>query len=223
MPTKTINLDRQDENLDRASKLQILMSKVGIKTFKELYQIAGISERSIQKLRSGDIDTMQWKTLLKIATALQVSIYELVITFGDRTYPIAEPTINIDRLQQEYDRLTQQLQRQKEDLTVEFQTQTLQALESFLTYYPTAKQAAIDRPDFPATKILPLLKSVEQLIVQWGVTAIGSVGAEIPYDPQWHQLIAGTAHPGDLVKVRYVGYQQVGKLLFRAKVSNSSC
>jgi hypothetical protein len=34
-----------------------------------------------------------------------------------------------------------------------------------------------------------------------------------------HQLLEGTAQPGDLVKVRYTGYRQGDKLLYRVKVS----
>lgn len=55
---------------------------------------------------------------------------------------------------------------------------------------------------------------------EWGVEAIASVGSEIPYDPQWHQLMDGTALPGELVRVRYTGYRLAdNKLLYRAKVS----
>ena len=41
----------------------------------------------------------------------------------------------------------------------------------------------------------------------------------MPYDPQYHQIIKGTAQVGELVKVRYVGYKQEDKLLHKAKVS----
>jgi molecular chaperone GrpE (heat shock protein) len=70
-----------------------------------------------------------------------------------------------------------------------------------------------------AVKLLPLVRPVQQLLSQWGVEAIASVGAEIPYDPQFHQLIAGTAQPGETVKVRNLGYRQGEKLLHRVKVS----
>jgi len=54
---------------------------------------------------------------------------------------------------------------------------------------------------------------------QWSVEAIAEVGKELPYDPTQHQLIEGTAQPGELVRVRYTGYRQGEKLLYRAKVS----
>ena len=49
--------------------------------------------------------------------------------------------------------------------------------------------------------------------------AIAPVGAEVAYDPQLHQPLEGTAQPGEKVKVRYTGYRQGDKLLYRAKVS----
>jgi transcriptional regulator with XRE-family HTH domain len=211
---------RDRESKDWTAELQKIMAEVGVKSLRELSRRARTSERTINKLRSGEIGNMRWSTLLALSGALRISVDNLVNIFsdrGDRLTSDREP--ELERLQQEYDRLDRQLQQQRTTLESEFQHQSLQALESFLTYYPTAKQAAIDNPDFPATKLLPLLRSVEQLIAGWGVTAIGTVGAEISYDPQWHQLIDGTAEPGDLVKVRYVGYQQGEKLLFRAKVS----
>jgi molecular chaperone GrpE (heat shock protein) len=51
------------------------------------------------------------------------------------------------------------------------------------------------------------------------VEAIAPVGAEIPYDPQLHQLMEGNPQLGEIVKVRYTGYRQGDKLLYRAKVS----
>jgi molecular chaperone GrpE (heat shock protein) len=68
---------------------------------------------------------------------------------------------------------------------------------------------------------LPLVQSIDQLISQWGVMAIGEVGSTLSYDPQWHQLIEGSANLGELVTVRYVGYRQAEKLIFRAKVMAS--
>jgi molecular chaperone GrpE (heat shock protein) len=53
----------------------------------------------------------------------------------------------------------------------------------------------------------------------WGIESIAPVGAELPYNPQQHQLIEGTAEAGQSVKVRYTGYRQGDKLLYRAKVS----
>ena len=88
-----------------------------------------------------------------------------------------------------------------------------------LLQWSAAAYAAQQNPQLTAVKLLPLMRPIEQLIQQWGITAIGTVGSEIPYDPQFHQLMSGKAEPGELVKVRYVGYQQPDRLLHRVKVS----
>jgi molecular chaperone GrpE (heat shock protein) len=67
--------------------------------------------------------------------------------------------------------------------------------------------------------LVKLVYPLENLLKQWQIEPISFVGAEIPFDPQLHQLLEGNADSGDLVKVRYVGYRQGEKLLYRAKVS----
>ncbi|NES19707.1 MAG: nucleotide exchange factor GrpE, partial [Symploca sp. SIO3E6] len=79
--------------------------------------------------------------------------------------------------------------------------------------------AAQQNEQLPAVKLLPLMRPVESLLQKWGVEAIAPVGAEVSYNPQYHQLISGNAQPGEMVKVRYTGYRQGEKLLYRAKVS----
>ena len=122
-------------------------------------------------------------------------------------------------LQHEYDRLQQQLVQQRQDLWQEFQQSSVQVLESLLLQLPTAAYAAQQNPQAPAVKLLPLLRPLDQLLQAWGIEPIATVGADVSYDPQQHQLMAGVAQPGDSVKVRYTGYRQGNRLLYRAKVS----
>jgi molecular chaperone GrpE (heat shock protein) len=203
---------------DRTLKLQALMHKVGINSFRKLAQLSGTSDRTIRKLRSSEIGTISWQVLVRVSSTLQISVNELLDTFGEKFSSSLQPQLEL--LQQEYQRLQQQLQQQRETLQTEFQVQSLQTLESFLTYFPAAKYAATNNPDFPASKIFPLVQPVDRLLAQWGVMTIGEIGTKIAYDPQCHQLIEGTANFGDLVTVRYTGYRQGEKLIFRAKVSN---
>lgn len=195
------------------------MRSVDIKSYKALARSAGISIQTIDKIRSGKLGMLSWQKIVNICNILQVPPIEFIEIFGDGT--LRSNRQELATLQQEYDLLQQQLQQQRETLQAEFQSQSLQVLESFLTYFPTAKHAATNNPNFPATKIFPLVGAIDRLLTQWDVSAIGSVGAEIPYDPQYHQLIEGTANLSELVMVRYVGYRQGDKLLFRAKVQKS--
>ena len=203
-------------SIDRTAQLQELMQKVGINSWRELYRSTGTSAHTIKQLRSGNLNKLRWESIVKISDTLQISIDEFTVIFGDRQPQSQHQSIQI--LQQEYQQLQQQFQHQRNTLQAEFQFQSLQILESFLTYFPTAKHAAINNPDFPAIKLFPLVGSIDRLIQSWGVTVIGKVGYSVAYDPRWHQLVAGTASPDQLVTVRYVGYRQGEKLIFRAKV-----
>ena len=204
-------------SIDRTAQLQELMQKVGINSWRELSRSAGTSAHTINQLRSGNLNTLRWESIVKISDTLQISIDEFTVIFGARQPQSQHQSIQI--LQQEYQQLQHQFQQQRNTLQAEFQFESLQILESFLTYFPTAKHAATNNPDFPASKLFPLVGSIDRLIQSWGVTVIGEVGSSVPYDSCWHQLVAGTASPDQLVTVRYVGYRQGEKLIFRAKVS----
>ncbi|EHC15021.1 nucleotide exchange factor GrpE [Fischerella thermalis] len=211
---------------DFTQKLQDLMQRVGILSYKTLSRTAGVSERQILRLRRLGVEQMRLDVLLKLSQALQISLQELVATFSgqellpNKTTPPQELLQQITDLKTEYDRLQLQLQQQRLTLQQEFQQSNLQLLESLLLQFPTAAHKARENPQLSAVNIIPLVeKPLERLLQQWGIEAIASVGAELPYDPLLHQLMDGIAQPGDIVRVRYIGYRQGDKLLYRAKVS----
>jgi hypothetical protein len=70
----------------------------------------------------------------------------------------------------------------------EFQLSSVQILESWMLQWPTAASKAQENHNLRAQKLLPLLRPVEQLLEHWGVESIAPVGAQIPYNPQQHQL-----------------------------------
>ncbi len=210
-------MNRKSSVENQTIKLRQLMQQAGITSFKHLASSTGTSVQTIGKIRSGELATLRWQTLIDLSTGLQISPIELIELFGDREIESDRQELAIVR--QEYQHLQQQLAQQRDTLQAEFQHQSLQILESFLTYFPTAKYAASHNPDFPASKLFPLVQSIDKLLAHWQVTVIGTVGAEISYDPQWHQSIEGQIAPDEIVTVRYVGYRQQDKLIFRAKVS----
>lgn len=210
--------------LNYTHQLQNLMQRVGISSFKALARSSGVSERQLLRLRRGEIAQMRMDIILKLSQLLQVPLTQLVATFsqvesGEQNPPPLQPSQEVTALRQEYQRLQAQLEQQRQELELEFQQSSIQALESWLLQWPTAAYKAQENPQLPAVRLLPLLRPVEQLLQRWGVEAIAEVGAELPYDPQRHQLLEGTAQIGELVKVRYLGYCQGDKLLYRAKVS----
>ncbi|MEQ9670961.1 helix-turn-helix domain-containing protein [Coleofasciculus sp. G2-EDA-02] len=213
-------------------QLQYLMEQVDVSSFRQLSRVSGVSERQLKRLRQGQVSQMRVETLLKLSDILGISVDQLLTLFSaesispitpprDRTSPTPDlrASESLDNLQQEYQRLQQQLAEQRQTLLQEFQQSSVQVLESWLLQWPTAAYAITQNDQLPAIRLLPLIKPVEQLLQQWGIEAIASVGDELAYDPQWHQLMSGTVQPGDLVRVRYVGYRQGDKLLYRAKVS----
>jgi molecular chaperone GrpE (heat shock protein) len=209
---------------DYTPSLRQLMQRAGFSSFKALSQAAKVSEKQVMQLRRGAIAHMRLETLLKLSQALQVPVYELLETFSKlevdpvpQTQPPTSHTLS--DLQQEYARLQERLTHQKQDLWQEFQQSSLQVLESLLLQLPTAAYAAQQNPQAPAVKLLPLLKPLDRLLQEWGVEQIAAVGSELPYDPQHHQLMEGSAETGDLVRIRYTGYRQGDRLLYRAKVS----
>ncbi|MGL5879741.1 MAG: helix-turn-helix domain-containing protein [Xenococcaceae cyanobacterium] len=214
--------------LKNQQSLQQLMQQVQIPNLEKFSQSAGISQLQLFRLQNGLIEKMSLETLIKIATTLQISLDRLVNTFSDElslpenasSQPTNNETTNkLTTLQQEYQRLQVQLEEQRIALSEEFQRSSLHILESWLLQWPTAEAAVQRNPQLPAERLLKLVQPVENLIAQWQVETICTVGAEIPFDPQLHELMEGNVQPGELVKVRYVGYRQGDSLLYRAKVS----
>lgn len=209
---------------DYTQLLQKLMQQLGFSSYRQLSRSTGVSEKQLRRLRIGEVSQLRVETLLKLSQAFQVPVSELLATFSSESTLLVsqvdkEDATKLEALRQEYQRLQQQLEHQREILMQEFQQSSLQVLESWLVQWPTAAYAAQQNQQLPAVRLLPLVRPVEQLLQEWGVEAIASVGSELPYDPQWHQLMEGTAQPGEWVRVRYAGYRVGGKLLYRAKVS----
>ncbi|MEB3182310.1 MAG: nucleotide exchange factor GrpE [Nostocaceae cyanobacterium] len=217
---------------DFTHQLQQLMQRVGVSSLKALSRAAGVSERQLLRLRRGEVEQMRVDVLYKLSQVLEISLSELVAAFSDKQLDWGNSTPTepakvsqellkeITEFKKEYQRLQGKLEEQREALLQEFQQSSLQALESLLLQFPTAAYRAQQDPQLAAVKIVPLVqKPLEKLLQQWGVEAIAPVGVEIPYNPQWHQLMEGTVQPGELVKVRYTGYRQGEKLLSRVKVS----
>lgn len=214
-----------DSTHDRTSQLRQWMQQAGFSSFKALSQAAGVSDTQIRNLRQGKLATIRLESVIKLCQALQVSIAEFMSIVG---YPhqtnqdVADSnnhSPNVAELRQEYDRLHAKLTQHQQELQHQFQYESLQVLESLLLQLPTALYAAQQNPQLPAVKLVPLLRPIEQLLQQWGIEAIAAVGTEVEYDPQQHQLLEGSAIAGDRVRVRYVGYRQGDRLLYRAKVS----
>ncbi|CAD5922443.1 Helix-turn-helix domain protein [Planktothrix tepida] len=202
---------------DYSPQLQELMQRAGVSSIEELSQIAGVSPLQIIRLRRGLALQTPVSILLKISQGLKISLSELLAVFAPGSVP-SETPIRGD-LESEYQRLQTQMEQQRSALLEEWKRESLHVLESWLLQWPTVVYRVQENLQLPAVKLLPFVRPVEQLMRQWGVDAIAPVGTQVPYDPHLHQLLEGTAQPGEQVIVRYTGYREGNKLLYRAKVS----
>jgi DNA-binding Xre family transcriptional regulator len=214
------------DNQAESTALKALMQNANISSYRALATQSGVSRWQVQQLRSGHIDQMRLAVLAQLAAALQISVTGLIANLGresgiDASFNPSAPASSSDSqrmLQQEYQRLQQQMAQQVAMARSQVQIEALQTLENWLTQWPTIAKRAIENPELSAAKFLPFIRPVEQLMAEWGVVAIAAVDDEIPYNPQLHQLLGGMAETGELVKVTHSGSQYQGKLLHRAKV-----
>lgn len=202
---------------DCAPQLQKLMELAGFSTLKELSQKAGVDELQLIRLRRGLVLQTRVEFLLKISQALGISLAELLAALAPES--VESSPAPPEAVALEYQRLQAEMEGQRGALMAEFQQSSLEILESWLLQWPTAAYKAKQNPQLSAAKILPLVRPVERLMEAWGLEAIASVGAEVAYNPKLHQLMEGSAEVGAMVRVRFTGYRQGEKLLYRAKVS----
>jgi transcriptional regulator with XRE-family HTH domain len=192
----------------RSRELQQLMEQVGISSLRQLSDRTQVSRHAINLVRQGKAEKLKYLDLYRLSQFLAISVDRFMQIFSENIaeQPNSEPS--------------------QESLKAELIAETLQKLESLLIQLPTAIYAAQQNPSLPARNLLPLLRPLDRLLQSWQIEAIGKVGEEIAYDPQWHSLVEEEEiESGELVTVRYVGYKQVvngqEKLLHRAKVSTS--
>jgi transcriptional regulator with XRE-family HTH domain len=220
------NKMNQDSSQTNKERLHNLMQQVGISDINELSQVAKVARLQLIRIQQGLILNLSLGAIAQIAQALNVSVDSLLQTFVEQSQVSDRPATRSSQegdaliaCRQEYQKLQQQMTQLQQTLQVEFQQASLETIESWLLQWPTAATAVRQNPQLPASKLLSLVEPVEQLIKHWNVSTIATVGEELAYDPQNHQLMKGVAQPGELVKVRYVGYKQGDKLLYKAKVS----
>ncbi len=225
---------------DTTPILRSLMVAAAIPSFRALARAAQVSDWSVTQLRRGQIQQMRVGTVTALAAALDLSVVDLLQRFGMSGFAFMSESENRDgqgpapkghaqgpapkghritALETEYQRLQAEVEQREAIARQTLQQTTIAQLEPWLLQWPTAVHAIAKNPDLPAKRLIPLVQPVLDLLHQWDIESLAPVGAEVPYDPQWHQLMEGSAQAGDLVRVRYTGYRQGERLLYRAKVS----
>lgn len=206
-------------NLQYDPLLRDRMSQVGLTSWKSLQGSAGIGQKSLRYLRSGNFEKLTLAQLREAAKALDWSLPFLFEQFGLIPSPTQESSQEI--LSQECQRLKQQLSQQTQLAATELQAEIFQQLQSLLTNYPSVQRMSQAKPDLPAKNLVSLFTPLENLIRSWSYERIGFPWEQVPFDPQLHQPDNPEIAVGELVYVRFVGYRVGDRILCPAKVSRT--
>jgi DNA-binding Xre family transcriptional regulator len=172
--------------------LQERMRAVGLFSWRALQARAGISRRALDQVRQGKWGSLRLEQLQKLAAALQWDLGSLLRLNGhDKMGSTDSPEVLFSLLQ------------------------------PLLTSYPTVREIARRKPDWPAQNVTALFRSLDALLQHWGYEPIGSPLESVPFDPQLHQPDQPDIWPGDPVYIRFVGYRRGDYILCPAKVSRS--
>jgi molecular chaperone GrpE (heat shock protein) len=141
---------------------------------------------------------------------------------SDSKQPVLAAQIKeIEQLKQQCQRSRQELQQQSIQLKADFKDTTFEQLQTLLTNFPTARLMAESKPDLPAKNLLALLTPLENMLSSWGYKTIGKPWEQVSYNPQLHQPDSDDITEGELVYIRFVGYQNEEKIITPAKVSRT--
>lgn len=188
-----------------AITLQNLMIQAQIKNYLELSRQSKISELHLYRLENNLLDQIPLGVLKKIARTLNLDLSTLIDRLSDDNLGNNDLLSNKNILDNH--------------LKEEYQRETILILESLLLQFPTLVHAVENNPDISARGLLPFFTPLKQLLSSWEIETIGQVGDIVTYNPQEHELIDSEDDRCDLVEIRYIGYRQRDKLLYRAKVS----
>jgi transcriptional regulator with XRE-family HTH domain len=209
------------ESPDYRLNLQQCMAAAGFLSLRSLSAASGVSRRQISRLQAGEAHFLSVHHALQLSRLLRLSLPELLQQFSslklDEQPSNLEPS---DAIVAEYERIKAELAIARAQHLQSFQAEALNTLEPLLLQWPTAAYAAQQNPTAPAIRLLPLLQPLEKLLQTWQIEPIGAVGQTVPYEPQMHQWadVTPPPEPSTSVRISHVGYRQMDKLLYRAKV-----
>jgi hypothetical protein len=218
-----------DQNLTLQSDALLwkLMQRVGIPNWKALKAKSGLNKTAFLQLRDNEAAKLKFTEITNLATILNLPIFELLEKLS-----ILQPNPELELSRQECSKLQQQLQQiateketlrqQPVELTNEFRDfSTFEQLQTLVTNYSSIYQMVDENPELPAKNLLSMFTPLDNLLSEWGYQPIGKAGEQVAYNPQIHQPDATDISEGELVYIRFVGYQHQDKILCLAKVSRT--
>ncbi|MGY6530826.1 MAG: helix-turn-helix domain-containing protein [Cyanobacterium sp.] len=195
---------KNSQKTEQITPLSNLVKNAGFSHYLDFSRKTGIAELTLHRIDCGLIDQIPLKHLKTIARELHLSLNDF-LSHIEGSIAYSPTTKGEDSLRGE--------------ITQEVQQGVMDILESLLLQMPTMIKVVEKKPDLPASRLIPLLKPLNNLLSSWDIRAIAPVGAIVKYDPQQHELMSATEEKVEKVEIRYVGYRQKDKLLYRAKVS----
>ena len=126
-------------------------------------------------------------------------------------------------LREEYQRLREQGERDREHATSAAFGELARRLAPLLAQLATMKALAGDESKPRLEDVFRLFGTLEGVLGEEGLARIGAVGEETRFDARWHQRIGGAeVDDGDPVRVRFVGYRMGENVLLKAMVSRAT-
>ncbi|MCL1476003.1 nucleotide exchange factor GrpE, partial [Argonema antarcticum] len=127
----------------------------------------------------------------------------------------------VEKLTKECLVLKRQLEHSTTEVRLDERSRTFRQLQTLLINYCSVRAAVLANPQVPASNIVSLFTTLDNLLASWDIEPIGQVWEQVPYNPQLHQADVNDLAEGELVFVRFVGYKDGDRILCAAKVSRT--
>jgi molecular chaperone GrpE (heat shock protein) len=129
----------------------------------------------------------------------------------------------IKRMREEYAGLQARQVGSKEDIVRDERLAMFKRLQALVTQLPSLRATGEQGRPPSGQDVLNMLHPLDEMLRDVGFEVIGgAVGEELPYDPLHHKPVgrgARSVAPGDVVRVRFVGYAYQGEVVSKAEVT----
>ncbi len=210
--------------------LQKRMKKLNIDSWRALQKKSGLSSSGLRLVRCGNVGKLKIEQLQGLAQALnwewQYVLHILDILSIDKKEKNIKEIVELQEKDTEKTDRTDKIQEDNIEqirgkLLADFRSTSFEQMHTLLTSYPTLRQIVVIKPELPAKNLISLFTSLDNLIDTWGYKTIGSVWEQVAYQPKIHQADVEDITPGELVYIRFVGYQDGDRVICPAKVSRN--
>ncbi len=126
----------------------------------------------------------------------------------------------LEQLREEFARLERRSAGDVEGARREAILRLARRVGPLLSQFATMRTLAVEGREVRREDLLTMAGKLEAAFSEAGISPIGEVGAEAPYDPRIHQRMSGgDVTDGDGVRIRFVGYTCGDTVVTKAMVS----